>query len=82
MSSIKLHRYAPPRPVDVDGGLQDMKRLLGRFAPRAASAADRSAIEARSVRELARDLRDSDPGFAADLYAAADRHELLHEARP
>lgn len=30
--------------------------------------------EADEVRALARSMRDSDPGFAADLYAAADRH--------
>jgi hypothetical protein len=36
------------------------------------------AEEARQVRELARSYRDTDPGFAADLLAAADRHELLH----
>lgn len=31
-----------------------------------------------AVRELAWSYRDSDPGFAADLAAAADRHETLH----
>jgi len=30
-----------------------------------------------AVRELARFYRDSDPGFAADLAAAADRHEQV-----
>ncbi|MFT3818784.1 MAG: hypothetical protein QM750_14285 [Rubrivivax sp.] len=33
--------------------------------------------EAAAVRELAYRMQDSDPGFAADLRAAADRHELL-----
>jgi hypothetical protein len=36
--------------------------------------------EAQSVRELAMTYRQSDPGFAADLATAADRHELLHGA--
>ena len=33
--------------------------------------------EAASVRELAWRVRGSDPGFSADLYAAAARHEGL-----
>lgn len=33
--------------------------------------------DVRKVRELARSYRASDPGFAADLSAAADRHEQL-----
>lgn len=33
------------------------------------------AEEAAEVREMARRLAASDPGFAADLMAAADRHE-------
>jgi hypothetical protein len=33
------------------------------------------AQEAAQVREMARQLQATDPGFAADLYAAADRHE-------
>lgn len=31
--------------------------------------------EAAEVREMARRVQAGDPGFAADLYAAADRHE-------
>jgi hypothetical protein len=31
------------------------------------------------VRALAYRYRRTDPGFAADLYAAADRHELDRE---
>ncbi len=34
--------------------------------------------EAQEVRELAWAYRATDPGFAADLAAAADRHERLH----
>lgn len=40
-------------------------------APRALSRAQ----EAAEVREMARQLQSSDPGFASDLLAAADRHE-------
>jgi len=35
------------------------------------------AEEAESVRQLAWRVRRSDPGFSADLYAAAARHEGL-----
>ena len=34
--------------------------------------------EARAVRELALQYQQTDPNFAADLMAAADRHERLH----
>ncbi len=33
------------------------------------------AEEAESVRAMARSVEASEPGFAADLYAAANRHE-------
>lgn len=48
---------------------------LGR---RAAPRAHNAVQEAQAVRELAWSYRDIDPGFAADLAAAADRHETLH----
>ncbi|MEO8278830.1 MAG: hypothetical protein ABI564_03995 [Ideonella sp.] len=35
------------------------------------------ALEAASVRRFADSQRDSSPAFAADLYAAADRHERI-----
>jgi hypothetical protein len=34
--------------------------------------------EAAAVRALADSIRQTDPRFAADLCAAADRHEQLH----
>jgi hypothetical protein len=37
---------------------------------------------AAAVRELAFSYRQSDPGFASDLYAAADRYEWSLEAQP
>jgi hypothetical protein len=54
--------------------------LAGLVGQRATSAAPTPAAEAAAVRELARQFTVSDPGFAADLYAAADRHEALHDA--
>jgi hypothetical protein len=44
-------------------------------APRRRSRTD----EAAEVREMARHWEHSDPGFAADLYAAAARHEGLDD---
>jgi hypothetical protein len=37
-----------------------------------------AAVEANRVRNLAMDCMRHDPRFAADLFAAADRHEDLH----
>ena len=60
--------------------------LVGRWrqAWRAMAAtsepAPRSAAEELAeVRALADSYRRTDPGFASDLYAAADRHELTNE---
>jgi len=44
-----------------------------------ATAAESAALEAQKVRDLAYTYAKTDPGFAADLYAAAARHEGLHE---
>jgi hypothetical protein len=49
---------------------QGIARLFA-AAPRSQSRAE----EAAEVREMARRLQATDPGFAADLIAAADRHE-------
>lgn len=43
------------------------------------SAAESAAREAQAVRELAQSYAKTDPGFSSDLYAAAARHESLHE---
>ena len=46
---------------------------------RAPDAALRDAVrEAQNVREMALSFSHSDPRFAADLFAAADRHEHPH----
>jgi hypothetical protein len=42
------------------------------------SPAEAAAIEAQKVRNLAYRYSKTDPGFAADLYAAAARHEGLY----
>jgi hypothetical protein len=47
-------------------------------APAQRTAGQEAQEEARAVRELALTYRAADPAFAADLLAAADRHERLH----
>ena len=42
------------------------------------SAAQAAAVEAQRVRDLAQIYAKTDPGFAADLFAAAARHEGLY----
>jgi len=44
----------------------------------ALTRAEAAAVEAEAVRDLAHSYSKTDPGFAADLYAAADRHEELY----
>jgi len=52
--------------------------LLGRDRNESATPLDKAALEAQAVREMARSYARTDPSFAADLYAAADRHEALN----
>ncbi len=53
--------------------------LTGLFtAPAARTATQSASLEAQKVRKLAHTYVKTDPGFAADLYAAAARHEGLY----
>ena len=52
--------------------------FIGLISPSAHSASESAALEAQKVRSLASSCAKTDPGFAADLYAAAERHEGLH----
>jgi hypothetical protein len=54
--------------------------LRERWASAGQARADEPTDDAASVRALADRYRRSDPGFASDLYAAADRHERAAEA--
>jgi hypothetical protein len=54
--------------------------LISRFQSAGASQAERSLMlakqrDARTVRQYAQRFAEHDPRFAADLLAAADRHE-------
>jgi hypothetical protein len=55
-----------------------LPRRATQSAPRL-SAAESASLEAQKVRDLAYSYSKTDPGFAADLYAAAARHEGLNE---
>ena len=52
--------------------------LVGKIlAPAAAPSATLTAFEeAEALRSFAAEIQDQDPGFAQDLFAAADRHEV------
>ena len=51
--------------------------LFQKSAPRALTVFE----EAEQVRILAESYAETDRGFAADLFAAADRHEIQHGAK-
>lgn len=69
---------APARPSALGIWLRSALKLALAPAPKAPVARDR-ALEAAEVRALAMTVRDTDPRFAADLLAAADRHELTQD---
>lgn len=72
MKIVGLPHVAEPRGARWAAGLfQAVARVFG-AAPQALTRAQ----EAAQVREMARQVQAADPGFAADLYAAADRHEI------
>jgi hypothetical protein len=59
----------------VDHCRQAWRAMTAKAEPAPRSAAE----ELAAVRALADSYRRTDPGFASDLYAAADRHELALE---
>lgn len=87
MTTIRLQvapRVAPDNPRGARAAaalfVAFVRLLSGLF--RSAGPRPRSAEEeAQAVRELALSYRDTDPRFAADLLAAADRHERLYGSR-
>jgi hypothetical protein len=59
--------------------LHALSMLTGLFAaPAARTATESASLEAQKVRDLAHTYAKTDPGVAADLYAAAARHEGLY----
>ena len=88
-TTMQSQGFAPARPQAVGEALRELSTaaarvltalrgtlLQRRLAPaRALSPAE----EAARVRDLAGTYVKTDPGFAADLYAAADRYERAQE---
>jgi hypothetical protein len=75
--AVRLRVPAMPRGAAVAAALF-ARALNFLFRPPVARAKTR-AEEAWAVRELAYRLQDSDPSLAADLHAAAARHEALDD---
>lgn len=74
MSTTTLHSLSGHSAPRI-GSLSNMLRRWARAVRIERSRAD----EAADVRQLARRVQHSDPGFASDLLAAADRHEHATE---
>jgi hypothetical protein len=76
LSVLPVRATAEPRGALLVGLLYSAFQALFRSTP--ARMPSRTE-EAAQVREMARQVQFSDPGFAADLMAAADRHESLDD---
>jgi hypothetical protein len=76
-----LHVDTPAMPRGATAGRHDPQRA-DQPVPRQPCTPAHPAEEAAGVREMAHRLQATDPGFAADLMVAADRHELLDEIAP
>lgn len=80
IATIRPVTAEAPRGAAVAAGVADhLRRLLGAWRTRQAERQQRDARinEANAVRRIADRLYALDPRAATDLYAAADRHELL-----
>ena len=74
---LQVRTPAMPRGARF-AGLLFARAMNWLFSPTQARMLSR-AEEANDVRALAYSVMRTDPGFAADLFAAADRHEALGE---
>lgn len=83
MTTVSLARAAVVQaPRGAEWAAQIWMAVQAGFDRQAAKRAERAAArsvmrDALEVRELADSLRHQDPRMAADLMAAADRHERL-----
>jgi hypothetical protein len=76
-----LHVEQPSMPRGARVAADLFVRASRWLASRPATPHQTRVQEAEAVREYAYSVQRSDPRFAADLYAAADRHEM-GEASP
>jgi hypothetical protein len=74
---LSVRNPAMPRGARVAADL--FARLFGWAVRPAAKRTASRAEEAAAVRTMAYRVQRTDPGFAADLFAAASRHESLGE---
>jgi hypothetical protein len=87
-TTMQPQGFNPARPQAVGDALRELSTAAQRLATamwaafqpsHAPSGQDLTPIEeAAEVRNLATTYMKTDPGFAADLFAAADRHERDH----
>lgn len=84
MTTVHLYAAPPVAPLDSRGARAGaalfvaLYRLLAGMLRAATERKPGGLPDVQAVRDLARRHQASDPGFAADLLAAADRHEVLH----
>lgn len=88
-TTLQSQGFTPARPQAVGEALRELTTAAARVltALRAVALPQRSAPawklspaeEAARVRDLAGTYVKTDPGFAGDLYAAADRYERAQE---
>ena len=73
---------ATATPVNnwVDKSLGQLRALLTAVVAMGSRRVLSKFEEAQAVRAMASDLQATDPGFAQDLFAAADRHQFGDEA--
>ena len=75
-----MNNIMTPAPSATHFVLERWRDAWRALTTKAEAAPRGMAEELASVRALADNYRSSDPGFASDLYAAADRHERDAEA--
>ena len=78
-SNVQRSRFAHLTLAAIVGLIPAVLRMPMKASP-PPSPAEMAGVEAQKVRELAQSYAKTDPGFAADLYAAAARHESLNDA--
>jgi hypothetical protein len=89
ITTMQSQGFTPGRPQAVGEALRDLSASIQRvLAALKAALPQRSATRAKTltpaeeagrVRDLATTYVNTDPGFAADLFAAADRYERSQE---
>jgi hypothetical protein len=74
--NVRLYDVPVPRGASVAASLfAGAYQLVSRLFTSKPEQPLTPAEEAEEVRALARSVASTDPGFASDLFAAADRHE-------